>query len=101
LWTPREVSASARQLPKPATGHNWLSSDSRQARDYFAAGGLGTLIGDGRLPRYDPEHVLEVFYSAALPYVTLTADYQFVVNPGYNGDRGPVSILGVRLHSEF
>ncbi len=74
---------------------------SRQARDYFAAGGLGTLIGDGRLPHYDPEQVLEVFYSAALPYVTVTADYQFVVNPAYNRDRGPVSVLGLRLHSEF
>ena len=74
---------------------------SREARNYFAAGGLGTLIGDGRLPNYDPEHVLEVFYSAALPYVTVTADYQYVANPAYNRDRGPVSVLGLRLHSEF
>jgi high affinity Mn2+ porin len=74
---------------------------SRQARDYFAAGGLGTLIGDGQLPHYAPEQVLETYYSAAFPYVTLTADYQFVANPGYNRDRGPVSILGMRVHSEF
>ncbi len=74
---------------------------SGRARDYFAAGGLGTLIGDGRLTHYGAEHVPEIFYSAALPYVTLTADYQFVANPGYNRDRGPVSVLGLRLHSEF
>lgn len=75
---------------------------SRDARDYFAAGGLGTLIGDGQLPHYRPEQVVETFYSAALGYtLTATADYQFVLNPAYNRDRGPVSILGFRLHSEF
>jgi high affinity Mn2+ porin len=74
---------------------------SRPARDYFAAGGLGTLIGDGRLPHYAAEHVFEAFYSAALPYgLTITADYQFVSQPAYNRDRGPVSILGMRLHYE-
>jgi high affinity Mn2+ porin len=31
----------------------------------------------------------------------VTADYQFVVNPAYNRDRGPVSIFGLRLHAEF
>ena len=28
-------------------------------------------------------------------------DYQFVVNPAYNRDRGPVSVGGIRVHSEF
>ena len=32
---------------------------------------------------------------------TFTADYQLVVNPGYNADRGPVSIFSGRLHGEF
>jgi len=27
--------------------------------------------------------------------------YQFVVNPGYNADRGPVSIFAARAHAEF
>ena len=74
---------------------------SRQARDYFAAGGLGTLIGDGRLPHYGPESVVETYYSAVLPYLTATADYQFVDHPAYHRDRGPVSVLAVRVHSEF
>ena len=74
---------------------------SRPARDYFSAGGLGTLIGDGRL-HYGHEQVIETFYSAALPYsVTATADYQFVDHPAYNRDRGPVSVLALRVHSEF
>lgn len=75
---------------------------SWEARDYFAAGGLGTLIGDERLPHYGPEQAVESFYSTALGHtLTAAADYQFVLNPAYNRDRGPVSILGFRLHSEF
>jgi high affinity Mn2+ porin len=31
----------------------------------------------------------------------LTADYQFIANPAYNADRGPVSIFSGRLHGEF
>jgi high affinity Mn2+ porin len=30
-----------------------------------------------------------------------TLDYQLVVNPGYNRDRGPASIFGVRVRSQF
>ncbi len=32
---------------------------------------------------------------------TLTLDYQFIVDPGYNADRGPVSIFSARFHAEF
>jgi high affinity Mn2+ porin len=75
---------------------------SRDARDYFAAGGLGTLIGDGRLPHYGSEKIIETYYSVEISGgVALTADYQFIDNPAYNRDRGPVSVLGMRLHSEF
>jgi high affinity Mn2+ porin len=31
----------------------------------------------------------------------VTFDYQFIVNPAYNRDRGPVSLVGTRLHAEF
>jgi len=31
----------------------------------------------------------------------LTLDYQFINNPAYNRDRGPVSVFGVRAHVEF
>jgi high affinity Mn2+ porin len=71
------------------------------ARAYFAAGGLGILIGDGQL-NYRPEQILEVYYAYSLnKWATLTFDYQFVDNPGYNADRGPVSILSARLHAQF
>ena len=74
---------------------------SPQARAYFAAGGLGILIGDGQL-NYRPEQIFEAYYAySIIKGVTFTADYQFVNNPAYNADRGPVSIFSGRLHGEF
>ena len=75
---------------------------SRSAQSYFAAGGLGTLIGDGRLPHYGLENVVETYYSTQVTkWLALSADYQLIVNPAYNPDRGPVSVLGARLHAQF
>ena len=62
-------------------------------RDFLAAGGLELLIGDGRL-NYSHERILESYYAFAIDRnFTLTADYQFIANPAYNADRGPVSIF--------
>ncbi len=33
--------------------------------------------------------------------LALTGDYQYVMNPAYNADRGPVSIFSLRLHYEI
>ena len=75
---------------------------SHQAKLYFAAGGLGGIIGDGQLPNAGAEQILEAYYSVALfSFARLTADYQFIRNPAYNRDRGPVSVLGIRAHVEF
>ena len=75
---------------------------SDSARRYFAAGGLGVLIGDGRLPHYATENIVELYYSVrATSWFTASFDYQFVDNPAYNADRGPVSVLGVRLKAGF
>ena len=77
---------------------NGLSSGHR---DFLAAGGLGLLIGDGRL-NYQPERILETYYAFAIDKnFTVTADYQFITNPAYNADRGPVHIFSGRLHGEF
>jgi high affinity Mn2+ porin len=79
-----------------------IAAISHSARDYFADGGLGILIGDGRLQHYGLENVFETYYSAKLfKWFTTSLDYQFVDNPAYNRDRGPVSVLGVRLHAQF
>jgi high affinity Mn2+ porin len=75
---------------------------SHAAKQYFAAGGLGILVGDGQLPSAGPEQIIETYYSlAVLKYTHLTADYQLVNNPAYNRDRGPVSVFGLRLHAQF
>ncbi len=70
-------------------------------RNYLALGGLGFFLGDGKLD-YRPERLLEVFYSLrAWRGLWLSADFQRIVNPGYNAARGPVSVYGVRMHTEF
>ncbi|HEY1876174.1 MAG TPA: carbohydrate porin [Rhizomicrobium sp.] len=75
---------------------------SKDFQNYLAAGGLGVLVGDGRLPHYSNEVVLETYYDAQLiKGVNAALDYQFIANPGYNTDRGPVSVFGLRLHGEF
>jgi len=71
-------------------------------QEFFNAGGLGILIGDGQLPNPGLEQIVEVYYSYALsPSTRLTLDYQFVNNPAYNTDRGPVSAFAARLHAQF
>lgn len=95
-------------------GNRWQRVDDRfglaaaingiagSARRYFAAGGLGILIGDGQLPHYGNEYIVETFYSMrVVDHVNVSADYQRITNPAYSRDRGPVSILGLRLHIEF
>jgi len=77
---------------------NGLSSEHR---DYLEAGGYGFMIGDGRLS-YGLETIAELFYQALLyKHLWLSADYQLILNPAYNRDRGPVNVLGARVHVEF
>jgi len=79
-----------------------VNSLSGAARRYFAAGGLGILIGDGGLTRYATERIAEAYYSARLDdHLSVTLDFQRIHAPAYNADRGPVSIFGLRLHAEF
>ena len=78
-----------------------MNAISRSHRDYFANGGLGLLIGDGRL-NYAPERAFEAYYALNLAKaVTVTLDYQLVSNPAYNQDRGPAHFFGTRLHADF
>jgi len=67
-----------------------------------AAGGLGPLIGDGQLPHYAPEKIIETYYAAQLfKGFVLTADYQLLIAPAYNADRGPAHVFAGRLHASF
>jgi high affinity Mn2+ porin len=75
---------------------------SAERERYLNAGGLGILVGDGKLPHPGPEEIVETYYEVALlARVHLTLDYQWVNNPAYNRDRGPVSIVAVRLHAQL
>ncbi|WP_448701203.1 carbohydrate porin [Mucilaginibacter sp. AW1-3] len=78
---------------------NGLSQDHR---DFLAVGGYGFIIGDGKLPNYKPENIFETYYSAQInKNLFLSVDYQFVANPAYNADRGPVNFFAIRAHVEF
>jgi high affinity Mn2+ porin len=78
---------------------NGLSAPHRQ---YLADGGYGFLIGDGKL-NYDPEMIAEFYYklNAYQKKFFLSPDYQFIMNPAYNHDRGPVNVFSIRAHIEF
>jgi len=77
---------------------NGLSKDHRE---YLALGGLGFLLGDGRL-NYGREKILESYYNAHLwRGIHLAGLLQYITNPGYNRDRGPALVPGTRLHVDF
>jgi hypothetical protein len=79
-------------------GIGWISAEHAR---YLNLGGVDGFIGDGKIHRA-PESVLEAFYAYKLPKIVwLSLDYQFISNPAYNSDRGPVHIFGVRVHAEF
>jgi hypothetical protein len=70
-------------------------------QEYLRLGGLGFLLGDGNL-RYGPEKIVEAFYTVHLWRGLFAAfDIQHINNPGYNKDRGPVLVPGVRAHIDF
>jgi high affinity Mn2+ porin len=78
-----------------------LNGISKDHRDYLAAGGLGFLLGDGRL-NYGLEEILEVYYDfQVIKGIFVTADWQGINHPGYNRDRGPVAVGTLRVHIEF
>jgi len=70
-------------------------------REYLQLGGAGFLLGDGTL-RYGRETIVESYYTATLwRGVSVSGGVQFVANPGYNRDRGPVLVQMFRLHADM
>src|SRR5215469_9272092 len=68
---------------------------------YLGYGGLGFLLGDGRL-NYGRENIIESYYTLHLwRGIFPSFDLQYASNPGYNRDRGPVIVPSLRLHLEF
>jgi len=75
-----------------------LNGISGPHRDYLAAGGLGFIIGDGRL-KYGLEQCLETYYAWQVTTgIVVTLDFQEIVNPAYNTERGPVEVGSIRVH---
>jgi hypothetical protein len=74
---------------------------SKQHQEYLEVGGHGFIIGDGNL-NYSRESILETYYRAQIAsFLSLSLDYQFAINPGYNKDRGPIHIIAVRVHFDI
>ena len=70
--------------------------------EFLNLGGLGILVGDGQLPNPTTEKILEAYYSYSVTGSTkLTFDYQFIADPAYNSDRGPVNVFTGRVHWQF
>src|SRR6202158_4075415 len=68
---------------------------------YLADGGLGFLLGDGQL-NYGRENIVESYYTAHVwRGIYLAPGVQYIVNPGYNRDRGPVVVPSLRAHVEL
>jgi high affinity Mn2+ porin len=78
-----------------------INGISRVHHEFLAAGGTGILAGDGAL-NYGLEEAIETYYDFQIwKTVHAALDYQFVLNPAFNRDRGPVSLFGARLHWDF
>ena len=68
---------------------------------YLADGGLGFLLGDGGLT-YGRENIVESYYTAHVwRGIYIAPGVQYINNPGYNRDRGPVVVPTLRAHVEF
>jgi hypothetical protein len=77
-----------------AFGVNGITSSHQH---YLQQGGIGMLVGDGTL-NYGLEQVTEAYYRIQVGrYVQISPDFQYIWNPAYNKDRGPIQVYGVRM----
>ncbi len=73
----------------------------RDHQRYLGLGGLGFLLGDGKL-NYAREDILEGYYNLhAWRGLYYALDLQYINHPGYNQARGPVLVESVRMHVDF
>lgn len=112
-WAFTEIDRSV-SIGAVLNGNSWKQKDAeiglafvgngiaKDHRNYLAAGGYGFIIGDGKL-NYAPEMIAEVYYKVNVyqKKFFLSPDYQFILNPAYNKDRGPVNAFALRAHVEF
>ena len=111
-WDFTDIDRTA-QIGLSLTGASWgrpndtvgiagvINGLDQSHQNYFAAGGLGILVGDGQL-KYGAEKIFETYYNYALtPSTKLGLDYQFIANPAYNTERGPTNLFAGRIHWQF
>jgi high affinity Mn2+ porin len=73
----------------------------RDHQRYLELGGLGFLLGDGRLD-YGRENIVESYYTwHAWRGMFYSVGVQHIGDPGYNRDRGPAWVGTVRAHVDF
>jgi high affinity Mn2+ porin len=79
-----------------------LNGISKDHWDFLNYGGYGFLIGDGQLPHYGSEQIFETYYSVQITKTLwFSGDYQYIQNPAYNRERGPLNVWALRAHVQF
>jgi high affinity Mn2+ porin len=88
--------------PNDKLGVTFVSNAiKKDHQDYLKLGGLGFLLGDGKL-NYAREDILEGYYNLhTWRGIFYALDLQYINHPGYNKDRGPVLVESVRMHVDF
>ena len=97
-----DYSGRAWSRPNDKIGLTFVTNAiKKDHQNYLALGGLGFLLGDGKLS-YAREDILEGYYNLhtwrGLYYAL---DLQYINHPGYNQARGPVLVESVRMHVDF
>ena len=97
-----DYSGRAWSRPNDKLGLAFVSNAiKKDHQTYLKLGGLGFLLGDGNL-NYGRENILESYYNLhAWRGVFYALDLQYITNPGYNRDRGPVLVGAIRMHVDF
>jgi hypothetical protein len=97
-----DYSGRAWSRPSDKVGLTFVSNAIKSDhQEYLRLGGLGFILGDGRL-NYGRENILESYYNLhAWRGIYYAFDLQFIDHPGYNKDRGPVLVETVRMHVDF
>lgn len=73
----------------------------RDHQNYLKYGGLGFLLGDGRL-NYGRENIVESYYNwHTWRGLFFALGLSHIDDPGYNRDRGPVWVPSVRMHVDY
>ncbi len=97
-----DYSGRAWSRPYDKLGLTFVSNAiKKDHQDYLNLGGLGFLLGDGKL-NYAREDILEGCYNVhTWRGIYYALDLQYIDHPGYNKDRGPVLVESVRMHVDF